>query len=179
MLLSSTTPAEEQEDRWSLDGVFGGFGWCHLNKSCSKWPIRGPQNPLKPHQDAPVLHNSSWGGIRTGGVLMGVLKVLAGVTKIKVAPNDLLGVVRTLWNPIRMLLSSTTPSGEQEDKWSLDGVFGGFGWCHQNKSCSKWPIRALTACSWLLSNQCTVMQWSKALVFKWNCNSAVCSYYSH
>ena len=39
----------------------------------------------------------------------------------------------TFKNPIRMLLSSTTPSGEQEDKWSLDGVFGGFSLCHQNK----------------------------------------------
>ena len=54
------------------------------------------------------------------------LEVLAGVTLIKVAQNDLLGVLRILKNPIRMLLSSTTPAGEQEDRWSLDGVFWRF-----------------------------------------------------
>ena len=28
-----------------------------------------------PHQDTPVLHNSNWGGIRTGGFLTGFLGV--------------------------------------------------------------------------------------------------------
>ena len=51
----------------------------------------GPENPQKPHLDnacPPQLH---LGSRRTSGVLMGFLEVLAGVTKIKVAPNDLLG----------------------------------------------------------------------------------------
>ena len=91
------------------------------------------------YQDTPVLHNPRQGGIRTGGVLTGFDRVWA-ISGGRVLNNYCSPCpwrsIGTIRNQIRALLSSTTPAGEQEDRWSLDVVFLGFGWCHQNKSCS-------------------------------------------
>ena len=91
------------------------------------------------YQDTPVLHNPRQGGIRTGGVLTGFDRVWA-ISGGRVLNNYCSPCpwwsIGTIRNQIRALLSSTTPAGEQEDRWSLDVVFLGFGWCHQNKSWS-------------------------------------------
>ena len=42
-----------------------------LNNKCSTRPCGSMGTTSNPHQDTPVLHNSNWGGIRTGGVLTG------------------------------------------------------------------------------------------------------------
>ena len=104
--------------------------------------IRLPQDPQKLCQEPPVLQNSNWK--KTGqkwDFLISQLKrhFLSCFKSWKSSPA--LGhPCRPLRNPVRNLLSSTTPSGRQEDTPLLD-LFRGISERRQeNKSCLLWPL---------------------------------------
>ena len=87
-------------------------------------------NHEEPHQDNPVLHNSNWGGIRTGGVLTAFkgLRATSGRrllnNKCSTCPSGSIGTTRN--QPSGHSCPPKLQLRRRKDRWSLERIRGGY-----------------------------------------------------